>query len=454
MGNLFGTDGVRGLANAELTPELAFRLGRAGAYMLTKQEKASNEAPRILVGKDSRLSGDMLEAALTAGMCSIGAHVFHAGVLPTPAVAYLVRHYKMDAGVMISASHNLMPDNGIKFFNSQGYKLPDAVEEEIEKLISDFEAGKDNLPRPTGADVGTITSCKTAVEDFASYLTSIFSGLNLNGLKIALDCANGATSQVAPMVFKQLGAQVQVLSNKPDGTNINENCGSTHMENLQKFVKENSTDIGLAFDGDGDRMLAVCEKGGMIDGDKILAICGLNLQAQGKLNTIVATVMSNQGLEILCKEKGIKLHRTDVGDRYVLEKMLQDDLPLGGEQSGHIIFKKHSTTGDGILTGLHLLSVMVQKNESISTLAGVMDTLPQVLINATVPNDKKATLHSHPVIQKAQAEIESNLAGAGRILVRPSGTEPLVRVMIEGRDIEQIRKWARDLADIIEKNIG
>jgi len=453
MGKLFGTDGVRGMANTELTPELAFQLGRAGAFALTK-EKERKTMPKVLLGKDSRLSGDMLEAALTAGLCSIGARVYHAGVLPSPAVAYLVRRYKLDAGVMISASHNPMADNGIKFFSSNGYKLPDAMEDEIEALIDEIQAGRDNLPRPTAEDVGTVHVSETAAEDYASYLIETVPGLSLKGLKVALDCANGATGEVAPIVFEKLGASIFPLNDRPNGLNINSNCGSTHIEPLQKYVKAKAMDIGLAFDGDGDRMFAVCENGEVIDGDTILAICGLNMHENGKLNDIVATVMSNQGLEVFCNKNSLTLHRTAVGDRYVLEKMLADNLPLGGEQSGHIIFKEHSTTGDGILTGLQLLSMMVKKNRPMSELAEIMETYPQVLVNAIVPNKRKPELSANENIQNKQAEIEAEMAGEGRILVRPSGTEPLVRVMLEGRDGVKIKKWAEDLAKVIENNLG
>jgi len=449
----FGTDGVRGIANEELTPELAFMLGRAGAYVLTRAAK-SKAAPKVLLGKDSRLSGDMLEAALTAGLCSIGAKVYQAGVLPSPAVAYLVRHYELDAGVMISASHNPMADNGIKFFNGKGYKLPDALENEIEALIKEIEKGNDTLPRPTARAIGTVHQSESPVEDYASYLIGTVPGLNLAGIKVALDCANGATGEVAPLVFKKLGADVYPLNYKPDGLNINEGCGSTHIEPLQEYVKSQGMDVGLAFDGDGDRMFAVCEKGEVIDGDAILAICGLDLHERGELDDIVATVMSNQGLELLCTQKGINLHRAAVGDRYVLEKMLADDLPLGGEQSGHIIFNKFSTTGDGILTGLQLLSIMARKKSSMSTLAGVIETFPQVLVNATVPNHRKPELDTNEEIQKAQAQIIAEMAGEGRILVRPSGTEPLVRVMLEGREVSAIRKWADSLAKTIESNLN
>ncbi|MCL2387880.1 MAG: phosphoglucosamine mutase [Defluviitaleaceae bacterium] len=449
MGKLFGTDGVRGVANTELKPETAFKLGRIGGYVLTKEAGL----PKILIAKDSRRSGDMLEAALTAGLCSIGAQVFYAGVLPTSGVAYLVKKYNLDAGVMISASHNKMADNGIKFFNNQGFKLPDALEDEIEALIEKTKIQGDKLPRPIGEDVGMVHQSPNATEDYAAFLLSTVQGLQLNGLKIVLDCANGATSYMATDIFKNLGAEVITIHNAPNGSNINENCGSTHMESLQARVKAEQADIGIAFDGDGDRMLAICEKGKFIDGDAILAICGLDMKERGKLNTIVATVMSNQGFEIFCRDNGITLYRTDVGDRYVLEKMLADDLPLGGEQSGHVIFREHSTTGDGILTALQLLSVMVRKNQSLSALAGVMETFPQVLVNATVSNKRKPELPYCPEIIAAQAEIETALAGEGRILVRASGTEPVVRVMLEGRDLAKIKGFAESLANVIEKSL-
>lgn len=452
MGKLFGTDGVRGEANTELTPELAFRLGRVGAYMLTKQVKA---APRVLVAKDSRRSGDMLEAALAAGLCSIGAVVYQAGVIPTPAVAYLVQKYNLDAGVMITASHNTMNDNGIKFFNNKGFKLPDAVEDEIEKLVSQLQMGNDNLPRPIGEGVGVMQPCDTGLDDYISYLLSTVPGLDLTGIKVALDCANGATSEAASIVFEKLNATVHTLHNTPDGTNINANCGSTHMESLQEYMKAQGADIGLAFDGDGDRVLALCEKGELLDGDKILALCGSDMKERGKLekNTIVATVMSNQGLELYCNKKGLILHRTDVGDRYVLEKMLADNLTLGGEQSGHVIFLSYGTTGNGILTGLQMLSIMARKKKSISALTSEMEILPQVLVNVKVPNHRKAELATCENIQKAQSEIESAMNGEGRILVRPSGTEPVVRVMLEGRDLDKITNWANNLKKVIEKNL-
>jgi len=449
MGKLFGTDGVRGVANSELTPELVMNLGKAGAFVLTKNKTT---APKILVATDSRRSGDMLTSALSAGLCSVGANVYLAGVVPTPAVAYLVRHKNFDAGVMISASHNPMGDNGIKFFDSSGYKLPDALENEIE----DYMQNLDTLPRPTGAKVGIVFPYGTAGDDYIAYLLSIVDGLNLNSMKIALDCANGATSIVAPKVFQTLGAEVHSLFNSPNGLNINENCGSTHMESLSSYVKVNNMDLGIAFDGDGDRMLAVDSNGIPVQGDEILAIIGSSLKEQGKLakDTIVATSMSNQGLEVMCKKHDITLLRTDVGDRYVLEKMLADNLTLGGEQSGHVIFKDHSTTGDGILTALKLVEIITKKAMPLAKLKTVMDNFPQVLVNVTIPNDKKRVWSENPTVMNHYKEIESKLADEGRILVRPSGTEPLVRVMIEGRHEEEIRKMANDLADTIKELLG
>ena len=468
MGKLFGTDGVRGVANSELTPELALNLGRAGAYVLTKatnddivtqsscdctsDSQPANNAPKILVATDSRRSGDMLAAALSAGLCSVGAQVYLAGVIPTPAVAYLVRHYGFEAGAMISASHNPMADNGIKFFSSTGYKLPDALENEIESYTDNPE----KLPRPIGPEVGTISQLPKAGEDYLAYLLSTVKGLNLKGMKIALDCANGATSEIAPTVFEALGAEVHTICNTPDGLNINANCGSTHMEGLAEYVKANAMDLGLAFDGDGDRILAIDEKGQLVDGDVILAICGHDLKQQCRLSAdaIVATSMSNQGLEVMCRDHGITLHRTDVGDRYVLEKMLADNLPLGGEQSGHVIFKDYSTTGDGIMTGLRLVEIAARKQQSLAQLGAIMEHFPQVLINVQVQGHKKREWSKHPKITSLLAETEAQMAGEGRILIRPSGTEPLVRVMIEGRDEADITAKAEALAGVIREVLG
>ncbi|MCL1884875.1 MAG: phosphoglucosamine mutase [Defluviitaleaceae bacterium] len=452
MEKLFGTDGVRGLANVDLTPELAYKLGRLGAYVLTKDATKTT----VLIAKDSRKSGDMLEAALTAGLCSIGAKVVQVGVIPSPAVAYLVKKHKLDAGVIISASHNPMPDNGIKFFNKNGFKLPDALEEEIQNLKEKTDKHGDDLPRPTGENIGSVISLASAEEDYISFLLSTVPNLNLSGMKIVIDCANGATSYIAPEVFKRLGAELIILHNKPNGTNINENCGSTHMESLADCVKSECAEIGIAFDGDGDRMLAVCDKGNEIDGDGIMAVCGIDMNERGKLkdNTIVATVMSNKGFECFCESNNMKMLRANVGDRYVLEKMLAKNYSLGGEQSGHVIFLEHSTTGDGILTALQLLDAIARKKQPLSALVGAMKIFPQVLVNVKIPNSRKSELLSHPEIVKTHAEIESILKNEGRILLRPSGTEPLVRVMIEGSDESEIKALAEKLADVIEKNLS
>ena len=449
MAKLFGTDGVRGEANSFLTPEIAFKLGRVGGYVLTSH---THHTPSVLVAKDGRRSGDMLEAALVAGLCSIGARVYPVGILPTPAVAYLVKHQDFDCGVMISASHNPMADNGIKFFSNEGYKLPDEMENEIESLLDKIENDKDDLPRPVGTSVGMLKPYDSAQIDYLEYLYSTAHGMRLDGLRLVIDCANGATSFVAGKIFKRLGADVYTLHNAPDGININKNCGSTHIESLREHVLLVGADAGLAFDGDGDRMLAVCEKGNIIDGDQIMALCALGMKKAGKLSndTIVATVMSNQGLEIFCKKNELDLIRTAVGDRYVLERMLADGYNLGGEQSGHVIFIDHSTTGDGILTGIKLLELLVSTSDSLSMLTNTVKMLPQVVVNAAVPNDKKRELSTNEEIAKSMEEIEAKLEGQGRILVRPSGTEPVVRVMLEGDDKSEITKMAKHLVGVIE----
>jgi len=452
MRKLFGTDGVRGVANRELTAELAMQLGRAGAYVLAGQ---SNGAPKVLLGTDTRRSGDMLEAALSAGLCSLGAQVYLAGDIPTPGVAYLVRKYGFDAGVMISASHNPMRDNGIKFFNSAGRKLSDEMELEIETLIDEMDA-RDRLPRPEGEGVGIISNCPQAETDYVQFLRASVPDLWLGrDFIIALDCANGATSRLALGIFQTLGALVYTINNQPDGKNINKNSGSTNMESLIAYMKEKNAQIGLAFDGDGDRMLAVDEKGNEIDGDIIMAICAADLHQRGllKKNTLVGTIMSNQGLDVFCCERGINLLRTDVGDRYVLEKMLADDLTLGGEQSGHVIFRQFCDTGDGMLTGLQLLGALARSGKTLSELASIMTVYPQVLVNAKINGTRKGEIATHHAIVSAREEIEAKLAGRGRILVRPSGTEPLVRVMIEGEDKAQITEWAQQLAQVISEQL-
>jgi len=448
MGKLFGTDGVRGVANTELTGEMAYQLGRAGAYVLTKEKK---HAPRILVAMDTRISGDMLESALVAGICSVGAHAVIAGVIPTPAVAYLVRHYRLDAGVMISASHNPVEYNGIKFFNSQGYKLSDELEQEIEDiLLSRTEV----LPCPTGSGIGTKSYAEEALDDYIAFARGTTKE-RFQGLKVALDCANGASYKAAPITMLDLGAELCIIHNEPDGTNINEKCGSTHLEDLIALVKDNGADIGFAFDGDADRCLAVDENGELIDGDKILAICGCEMKAKGDLknNTIVGTVMSNLGLTIMGRENDISVLQANVGDRYVLERMLAEDYNLGGEQSGHIIFLDYNTTGDGILTAIQLLSVMKRSGKKASELAKVMEVLPQVLVNARVNNARKNDYMEVPEIRLAIEELQEKFSADGRVLIRTSGTEPLVRVMIEGKDQEAMEREAKKLASFIEDRL-
>jgi len=448
MGRLFGTDGVRGIANYELTAELAYNLGRAGAYVLSASTK---HTPRILVGMDTRISGQMLESALVAGICSVGAQCICLGVLPTPAIAYLTRLYKADAGVVISASHNPYEFNGIKFFNGDGYKLPDEIEERIESIILD---GSEELPRPTGKQIGVRITKDDAIDDYVSFLRGRID-CDLKGLKIAVDCSNGAAYKAAPKVLSELGADIKVIHNEPDGLNINSNCGSTHIEGLKKFVIENGADLGIAFDGDADRMLAVDEKGNLVDGDQIMTILGLELKNKGKLkdNTIVVTVMSNMGMDIAAKREGLNLVKTKVGDRYVLEEMLAKGYSLGGEQSGHIILLESNTTGDGLLTAIKLLEVVKTSGKKLSELASVMQVLPQVLVNAKVSNENKYRYMEDEEVSKMCKELEDEFNGEGRVLIRPSGTEPLVRVMIEGKDQAYIAKRAEELANLIEQRL-
>jgi len=449
MGRLFGTDGVRGIANLELTAELAYKLGQAGAYVLTAETK---HIPKILVGRDTRISGQMLEAALVAGICSVGAEAICLGVIPTPAVAYLTRFYKADAGVVISASHNPFEFNGIKFFNSNGYKLPDAIEDKIEAIIKE-NCG--NLPKPTGSAIGIRSVKDTALDDYISFVSSSID-CDLSGLKIAVDCANGAAYKAAPMTLRRLGAEVCVINDKPDGININKDCGSTHMDALQRFVSECGADVGVAFDGDADRVLAVDEKGNIVDGDQIMAITGLEMKKRGKLNknTIVVTVMTNMGFDIMARREGLNVVKTKVGDRYVLEEMLEKGYSLGGEQSGHVIFLEHNTTGDGLLTALQLLSVIKASGRKLSELASVVQPLPQVLINARVNNGKKNDYLKDEVIASMCSNLEEEFNGEGRVLIRPSGTEPLIRVMIEGKDQQYITEKAEMLARVIEERLG
>lgn len=449
MARLFGTDGVRGVANLELTGELAYRLGQAGAYVLTGETK---HTPKIIVGMDTRISGDMLEAALVAGICSVGAEAVCLGVVPTPAVAYLTRLYEADAGIVISASHNPYEFNGIKFFNSNGYKLPDEVEDKIEAFIKERCA---SIPMPTGKNIGMRSTRPEALRDYIDFVKSTVKS-NFTGLKIAIDCANGAAFKVAPMALAEKGATVCVINDHPDGININRDCGSTHMESLRKLVLECNADLGLAFDGDADRMLAIDEEGNMVDGDQIMAIIGLELKKKGRLykNTIVATVMSNLGFDMMSKAEDINLVKAKVGDRYVLEEMLDKGYTLGGEQSGHIIFLEHNTTGDGLLTAIQLIKILKVTGKKMSELAGIMQILPQVLKNAKVRNDNKHSYMKDEVIAQMCNELEAEFNGEGRVLIRPSGTEPLVRVMIEGKDSEYITKRAIELARLIEARLG
>ena len=445
MGRMFGTDGVRGIANTELTAEQAYRLGRAGAYILTSEA----HKPKIVVGMDTRISGDMLESALVAGICSAGAQAICLGIIPTPAVAYLTRQYKADAGIVISASHNTVEYNGIKFFDDKGYKLADEVEDKIEELVNNNCQG---VPSPTGGKLGRKIVIDSAARDYMNFLESTVD-VSFEGLKIAVDCAQGASYAIAPKLFTQLGAEVVVIYNEPDGKNINKDCGSTHPEHLQKFVVENSCDIGLAFDGDADRLIAVDEKGNIVHGDFMMAICASHLKEIGMLkdDVLVVTVMSNLGLDMALAERNIKTVKTKVGDRYVLEEMLKQNYTLGGEQSGHIIFLEHNTTGDGMLTALNILSIMKKKNQSVSSLASIMQELPQVLCNAKVSNEKKEAYTTDKNIISEIKRIEEMLDGCGRVLIRPSGTEPLVRVMLEGKDKDQLEGLAKNLASLIEE---
>ncbi|MCI9189726.1 MAG: phosphoglucosamine mutase [Lachnospiraceae bacterium] len=445
MARLFGTDGVRGIANEELTPVLAMQLGQAGAYVLTK-EKAHK--PTIMVGCDTRISGDMLANALMAGACSVGANCVYVGVLPTPAVAYLTQKYKVDAGVVISASHNPVEFNGIKFFDGNGYKLPDALEDEIESLI---RSHMPDIKFPTGTAVGKVKYRTDAREEYVNHVLQSVP-VELDGIRIVVDCAEGAAYYTSVEALKELGASVVAIHNNPDGTNINSNCGSTHMAELQARVVYEKADLGLAFDGDADRLLAVDEHGEIVDGDQIMAIVGSYMRDKGKLkkDTIVATIMSNLGFFLMGKERGLTIEQTKVGDRYVLERMKEIGASLGGEQSGHIIFLDENTTGDGLLSALHLLQVIVDTGRSLSELAGIMEVLPQALVNASVANHKKERYMEYPEIAEAIRELEEKFAGEGRVLIRPSGTEPLVRVMIEGKDSQVIRQEAEKLANLIQ----
>ena len=449
MGRLFGTDGARGIANTELTIELAMNIGKAAAMVLTS---ADVEHPTFLIGKDTRLSGDMLEGALIAGLCSVGANVKLLGVVPTPAVAYLVKKYNADAGIMISASHNPYEFNGIKLFSGEGYKLPDALEEEIEAIILD-NAKPYTTPAYDG--LGTVEVVDCAADDYIDYVASTVE-YDLHGMEVALDCSNGSSSRTAEKLFTKLGAKVHMLFDSPNGVNINTNCGSTHMETLMDYVKEHRLDAGLAFDGDADRCLAVDNNGELVDGDYIIAILAADLKSQGKLkkNAVVGTVMTNMGFNKFCDANGMKFVATAVGDRYVLEEMLKEGYNIGGEQSGHVIFLDHATTGDGQLTGAHLLSMLNRRDAKLSSIATLMERFPQVLINVKISNEGKAVFKTDEGIKEAIARITETLGDRGRILVRASGTEPLVRVMLEGEDYDEIDALAKEMADIVKERLG
>ncbi len=449
MARLFGTDGVRGIANKELTCDLAYRLGQASAAVLASDVRR----PTILVGRDTRISGEMLESALVAGICSVGARAVLIEVLPTPAIAYLTRYYEADAGAVISASHNTVEYNGIKFFDKNGYKLPDSLEDKIEEIV------RNGLPpefeMPVGDRVGRPVHQRNAVRRYVDFVKETTS-VRLDGLHVVLDCAQGASYEVAPMAFRELGAQVSCYYHEPDGTNINDNCGSTHPQRLCELVRELGANVGFAFDGDADRLIAADERGQIINGDQVMALLAVYMKGKGLLkeNTLVATVMSNLGLEIAMKQHGIRVEKTRVGDRYVLEKMLADGHVLGGEQSGHVIMLDYNTTGDGLVTAVQVITAMVESESPLSKLAGVMQTMPQSQFAAQVSDDKKIDFDQNPKIRQKIEDLEAKYKGRGRLVIRASGTEPLVRVMIEGPDQREMDKDVYALSKLIEKELA
>lgn len=448
MGRLFGTDGVRGVANKELTASLAYDIGKAAAFVLSE----GNKKPLFIIGKDTRISGDMLENALTAGVLSVGGNVLSLGVIPTPAVANLVKHYNADAGVVISASHNSFEYNGIKLFSGKGFKLDDATEEKIEDIILAHEFSH---PEYIGENLGRAYAADDAIDVYTKFLLSTFDG-DLKGVKVVLDTANGASYKTARMVYESLGADVTVIADEPDGININNACGSTHPEKLQEKVVEVGADIGFAFDGDADRLIVVDEKGRIIDGDRVMCICGEKLKKDGTLydNKITATVMSNIGLHKHLESKGISVDVTGVGDRYVLESMLETGSVLGGEQSGHMIFLNHTTTGDGVLSSLQFMKAYLDSGKKLSELRDEIKIYPQALVNARVKTEnKKVALNDSEVKDKIK-EVEDKVEGSGRVLIRPSGTEPLIRVMLEGENVEEIQEYAKSIADLIVDKFG
>ncbi len=452
MRKLFGTDGIRGIANIEpLTAEMAVRLGRAAAYYFKKKKNKIGHH-RIVIGKDTRLSGYMLEGALTAGICSMGVDVMLVGPMPTPAIAFLTRSFRADAGVVISASHNSFEDNGIKFFSEDGFKLPDEYEMEIETLIYSGEI--DNL-RPTGEGLGKAFRIDDAEGRYIEFAkNSIPRGFDFEGLKVVVDCANGAAYKITPTVLRELGADIIIIGNKPDGVNINRECGSLQPENLQCLVKEHNAHIGLAHDGDADRLIMIDERGEIVDGDKVLAMCAIEFKRSGRLSqdTLVATVMSNFGLDIAMKEAGIKVVRTPVGDRYVMEEMIKNNYNLGGEQSGHIIFLDFNTTGDGLVTALQVLTLVQKTGKRLSELASCMKTFPQKLVNIRVR--EKKDLDTLPDLVRVIKESEKRLEGRGRIVVRYSGTESLLRIMAEGEKEEEIIQIIDNISEAVKEYIG
>jgi phosphoglucosamine mutase len=447
MGKYFGTDGVRGIANSQLTPELAFKIGRVGGYVLTRHKQEGK--PKVVIGRDTRISGHMLESALLAGLLSVGAEVIRLGVISTSGVAYLTRALGADAGVMISASHNPFPDNGIKFFGSNGFKLSDEVEAEIEQYL---DAAEDTLPRPTGEQIGTVLDFLEGGQKYLSHLKSTVTE-RFDGIKVVLDCANGAVSSLAARLFADVEAEVITIGANPNGININEQCGSTHPEKLQEEVVKHKAHLGLSFDGDADRCIAVDENGEIVDGDYIMAICARALKAKGKLNnnTVVTTVMANMGFFKAMEEAGINTTKTAVGDRYVVEEMLRGGYNLGGEQSGHIVFLDYNTTGDGLLTGLQLLNIIKETGKPLSELKQVMTKYPQILVNVRVAD--KTKLAGNAAIEQIIKDVEAELAGNGRVLVRPSGTEPIVRVMAEGPDEAQLQQLVDRIAQVVEREL-
>ncbi len=449
MARLFGTDGIRGIANKDLDCELALKIGRAAAMVLTSK---SNRHPKVLIGRDTRISSPMLESALAAGLCSIGASVVSLGVVPTPAVAYLVEKYKADAGIMISASHNSYEYNGIKIFNGDGYKLADDLEEQIEAIILGQVEVSD---LPVNENLGTISYSSTATRDYIEHLKSTMH-FSLDGMKIAIDCANGSSAVTAETLFTELGATCHMIAAEPNGININENCGSTHMGNLTEYVKAHDVDAGFAFDGDADRFLCVDNMGNFIDGDVIMAICALDMKSRGKLskNCLVGTIMSNLGLIKFCEDNGIHYEATKVGDRYVLEQMLIEGYNFGGEQSGHVIFRDFATTGDGQLTAAQLLSIVKRREAKLSDLQTLMEKYPQTLVNITVNPKVRLEFYTNHNIKNAIEKATEELGTKGRVVVRPSGTEPLIRVMVEAETAEMTHKVANDVADVIKKELS